>query len=1093
MWGLFLAVAIALVIGGYLYFRFDDELRRRVEHTLADHYTHLQVRVGNARIEKGRGIIATDLTIVDPGAGRDAPPLLTVDELFMACETRVEDLMTGKPRVSQIVIRRPRMHAVRLVDGSWNLQSLLPLPKLSSESPRVQVLDATLAMEDVSQLDATPFVLRGIDIELTPNGDHRTQTTGRCFQVAGTVNGSPARSLTFSGNLDLDQGAIDFTFKVESMEISPELLATLPCRCPTQLDDIRLYASADATLQVSRNDVRSPLDWSADALLSRGRLECATLPLPITDLAGKIVANSERLKVKHLTGKLGTADVVLACERNGWSTNSPLGLAGRVVGLVVDNQLQAALPASVESVWQRFRPSGTVDAEVQLTFDGFAWRPELTAKFYDTSLTDNERFPYPLHNASGTLELTRSPSGDGMNLKMDLVAQGEGQPVQIRADLDHLTVPACAPTRDGTAAATGSRYPALGVEASGDLDDVSAGAPSVPKAVGWIEVSGNGISIHEQLLSALPDTAESFVRSLTPSGTFDFRWRYERSDPLQRIADKKLHLTLIDGAIRYDRFRYPLQHIQGQVVADNGHWTLKELQGRDRQGSAVVTCEGQWQKKADGPQLQLVLRGTNMPLDDNLKQALSPEVQKIWSELRPQGRIDFVSTVRQDPGQLKPVIDVSLRPREQTLSINPTFFPYRLEQLDGRADVSAGKVALRNVRARHGRSTISTQGQWQATGDGGWQLLLNGLSADRISYDPDLLSALPPGVQKVVDRLRPTGSFDFFKSSFGFVRRPDAAQVASSWDVSFACHQASLRGDLPLDSISGGVRLVGQADGAKCFSSGELSIDSMVWNDIQLTNVHGPLWTDSTVCLLGRPATERLAQPPRRITADAYGGTLAADVQLQHSGHPRYTADVSLGGAELSRITKERFGGPADLTGKVSGKVTLSGAGRSLYALVGSGELHVVDANIYKLPVLVALLKVLRNRSPDTTAFDRCDMQFEVQGENIHFARFDLLGDAASLYGRGETNFDRRLDLVFYTLVGPADLPIPLWKTVAGQLSQQGLQLKVDGTLDDPQIHREPFPMVNQMLQQIRDDAQQGASAVTAPAAATIPWGAPRR
>jgi hypothetical protein len=139
------------------------------------------------------------------------------------------------------------------------------------------------------------------------------------------------------------------------------------------------------------------------------------------------------------------------------------------------------------------------------------------------------------------------------------------------------------------------------------------------------------------------------------------------------------------------------------------------------------------------------------------------------------------------------------------------------------------------------------------------------------------------------------------------------------------------------------------------------------------------------------------------------------------------------------------------------------------------------------------MLKVLRNRTPDSTAFDRCDAQFDLRGEHIHFKQLNLLGDAVSLYGRGETNFDRRLNLVFYTLVGPADLPIPLWKTVAGHLSEQGLQIQVDGTWDNPQIHREAFPMVNQMLEQIRTEAGQGAAAIAPPAAAGIPWVTPPR
>ena len=123
--------------------------------------------------------------------------------------------------------------------------------------------------------------------------------------------------------------------------------------------------------------------------------------------------------------------------------------------------------------------------------------------------------------------------------------------------------------------------------------------------------------------------------------------------------------------------------------------------------------------------------------------------------------------------------------------------------------------------------------------------------------------------------------------------------------------------------------------------------------------------------------------------------------------------------------------------------------------------------------------------NPNTTAFDRCDMQFDIKGEHIHFQQLNLLGDAVSLYGRGETNFDRQLNLVFYTLVGPADLPIPGWKTVAGRLSEQVVQLKVDGTWDNPQIHREAFPAVSQML--------ESASAVAPPAGAGFPWPMPRR
>jgi hypothetical protein len=262
----------------------------------------------------------------------------------------------------------------------------------------------------------------------------------------------------------------------------------------------------------------------------------------------------------------------------------------------------------------------------------------------------------------------------------------------------------------------------------------------------------------------------------------------------------------------------------------------------------------------------------------------------------------------------------------------------------------------------------------------------------------------------------------------------------------------------------------------------------VIWKDMQFTNVRGPLWIDKSFCLLGEAAAEKQRQQPQRVTADAYGGSLVANAACQHDANSNYSLEVALGGVSLARFVSERFGGPQDMTGTVSGKLRLSGMGKSLQTLNGNGELRVVDANIYELPMLVRLLKVLRNRTPSTTAFNQCEMQFAVQGERVLFQKLNLLGDAVSLYGEGETNLDRQLDLVFYTLIGPADLPIPLWKTIAGQVSQQGLQLKVAGRWDNPEVQSEPLPAVNEVFQRI-----QAGAATMAPTTAVRDALAPTR
>ncbi|MEX0585576.1 MAG: hypothetical protein WD176_02960, partial [Pirellulales bacterium] len=365
--------------------------------------------------------------------------------------------------------------------------------------------------------------------------------------------------------------------------------------------------------------------------------------------------------------------------------------------------------------------------------------------------------------------------------------------------------------------------------------------------------------------------------------------------------------------------------------------------GRGGNDSAVVVCNGDWLPADDGCRIDLVFQAQNVPLDDNLKQALKEPAQRAWRELRPQGQVDFAARVVHETGQPEPAIAVTLRPRERSVSIEPQTFSYRLEQIEGTATFQGGRVDLTNVIAHHDRATYSAaSGVWQPTPGGGWQFTLSGFNSDNLTAHRDLLIALPLRLQKTLERLQPAGTFELHHSTLSFTKDPSADRLATAWDVNLVCHQAALQGRIPLDNIWGEVRLVGQDTGQASYTTGELAIDSLICKDVQLTNVRGPLWIDRSLCLLGEPATKKQNQPPRRITADAYGGALAGDARIEHDGNPRYQVEAALGGVDLGRFANERLSGSKEQTGTVSGKLSLTGAGQSTHALNGSGELHVV-------------------------------------------------------------------------------------------------------------------------------------------------------
>ena len=119
-------------------------------------------------------------------------------------------------------------------------------------------------------------------------------------------------------------------------------------------------------------------------------------------------------------------------------------------------------------------------------------------------------------------------------------------------------------------------------------------------------------------------------------------------------------------------------------------------------------------------------------------------------------------------------------------------------------------------------------------------------------------------------------------------------------------------------------------------------------------------------------------------------------------------------------------------------------------------------------------LKFVRIHPPNRDAFTNSNVDFHVEGSHIYLDRITLSGDAMSLVGKGEMNFQGDVRLVFHTMVGRGNWNLPVLKEVVGGASQQLLLVHVGGTLQKPEISKEPFPGLNQAIQQLQGDRPEG-------------------
>jgi len=1047
-------------VGGYLYLRLDDEIRRYAEGVFSSHYQHLEVKLGGARFEAGRGVTLRSLSFHQPTPD-GADSLVEFGEVQLLGQFDAAALTSGKPKVERIRLNAPRVHAVRNASGGWNLASLWPPPTTGQAPPEIIVSDAVVTLTDKYSRGTPSLTLRDVDLTITcelQNGPTAGESPdSRLYAVKGSVGGSLAETFAFDATYNTSDQSFSAAANVEGLDLSSRIVHSLirandPLARLTGIDgkaNLQLTASRPASSGAGSS--AAPVQWSTNVQVANGRLSVDGLPRPISNVTVNASASQHQLLIHEARARYGKSELVMACDRRGWSARAPLGMRVRADQLTLDDNIADLLPPSVANVWDRFRPMGQVGAELALTYDG-RWHPDLTVHCHDVSFEDRKEFAYRVRQGAGVLRFVASPGKETGELTVDLTAALGDRPIKIDGHLHGLPV---APSR------------------------TQQSPPRPLEPGGWVEIRGENVPITEDLVAAIKPSKAKVIEALGAKGRFSARWKLHRDEPFAE-PHTETDLTFHDCRVQFDKLPYLLTGVNGTASERDGHWEFKDLVSQQRSGDRVIRASGTCTKLPDdGHQLALTFFGEQVQLDDTLRLALSPQQQAAWGSVRPSGRVNFRADIHHkiggDTANATPAdILLQVQPLPGLVSIEPAFFPYRLANVGGLVTLHNGNVSMTGMRAEHGQTIVETDAAWTPNQRGGWQLDFTRLHVDRLSAAYDLKLAAPLGIRNVIEQLKPEGTFSIHNGSLRFSRdTAGSPHLKSEWNISLACQQNNLQLGVPLKHVSGIVQLAGQHEGDLRFTAGELNLDSAFWNGMQLTNIRGPIWVDAQQCRLGRGATEKQNQLAhqseqlQRVQAGLYGGELTLDAVVQLDTRGRYNVDVQLDKADLARMSTEYFGSASALSGTLSGAITLGGLGRSLDLMEGGGKLEVRDAEMYELPVMARLLKVLRNRVPDKTAFNGVDAEFKIAGKQIDFSHLNLLGDAVSLYGQGQATLDRQIDFAFHTTVGRNNLPLPMLRSMIGQASANLLLINVTGTVDNPEITREPLPAVNDFVEHL--------------------------
>ena len=1045
-------VLAAVLLSGFAAVRhyFERQIAAGIEQKLAEHFPHVRWYVGDVQ-QTSRGLLLSDVRANLPASSqRETEPLLSIHQVRLEGELGTDNLVLGTSRLDRMVLLRPRIHVHRDTAGHWNLEHLRPvfdrenLPK----PPEVRIVDGQLQLTDSELQGMGRFVVDNLQLRLAPEAD----VSATAWRLEGNATSRYFESFEILGQLDFATDHWNASAAARSLEVSNLLLGLLPADalagilqadtrllCHTNLD-LQLAgrlatptAAGDGGIRLPRFE---PLSGGLQAQVLDGKLEDARLPYPVGGLQATIHWDQNGLAVTDIAAHCGTARLAGFYQQSATAELPERRLKLSAYQLRVDAGLIARLPEDLQKPLTTFSPVGTVDIHWSSESGSHADERELVVAVHDASFR-YAKFPYALDGAEGLIRL----KNDTLTME-GFKAHAHGQALSVVANIDQ----------------------------------------PFKQPRGWLRLAASGpVPIDDELMGALDPRSEALLRSLSPTGQLLLEEALFQYNGQQRPKHRRLIVHLSQAAIRYEAFPYPVDRIDGTFRLNDDIWTLENLTGVH--AGAFVRCAGSWQAGTTTPNLALDLSVNDMPLDDDLRDAIGTldlKTWQFWNSLNPSGSIDQLSvSIRRGPGDERAHLSLAAekfrvrRQQSNGIRIKPSWFPYPLTNLCGAISYHRGTLVMSDMRAEHGSTVLRLDGRGRLEPNGDWSVNLENVAADNLVADYDLISALPGSLGPALAAMDIQGSFLVNGQLQLGHREGDQRSIHADWNVTIDTAGGMLGGKMALGKVFGGIRLQGRHNDRESFSRGELEIDSVQIKNQQLTSLEGPIWIEQKQLLMGRWVPPRSEGDVARPLVGTYAdGAIELAAHVNRADTSQFLLVAQLLNGDLSHFSQQPVvGGP--LGGRVDAQLQLTGQLGAVHSLRGLGHVRLRKADIERTPLIMAVSQLLAAAEPTGSNFTSAEIDLRIQSDHLHLEDIRLNGDAVSLRGSGWMNVDREIDLKLYTAVGRGEIRVPIVSTVLAEASRSLMEINVVGKLDQPQIKRTAFPDLDDTMQRILADLEE--------------------
>ena len=1025
----------------YLRVNVDDYAKQFVKQKLNEvlSFGDFLAEVREVNFISGTGIEIRGLHIFDAQHWDD--PIVNVESILVRCPTDINKLVAGTVKPTSIDVKRLQLN-VQEADLYSNLKNRIQ--EVIKHRPPSQLVPLRIrdSMIQFKPLHSETDLVANVHADVIPTESENKKS----LKLALRANGTGFSMLQADGEIDLLQRQWLVNVSRCDADLNRKWLEMISDASKLPDSFFNQMAGKLVVQGIAASTFDRPLPQFKFTIgLSEFSMNNRYLPKPVLNSSATIQVDNEKLVVDNAQGQVGDGEFQFSYVQHGlWQPKSwwSKGLGRQ---LVFDAAFLSKHSEGGRKFCEGFSPAGKFDVQYEIDSSG---KKNITGQITDMSFSFH-RFPYRVEHCVGNVKW----NNDDMTFQMQAL---EKQQL---------------------------------VEVSGSVKN-----PGEMATYEFNFGTDGRLPIDAKMLSTLkhfPSVSRA-VRDFRSVGFVSGRGKVSKTVPGADWVQKDVRINLHDCNVRHAKFDYPVQDIKGTVLIDDSGFRFSDVQGES--GSSSIFCNGNWTPDEG---LQLVFKCSQVQLDDRLRNALIPSLQIVWDGIRPAGKIKMGNVFLNLPPDAA-YADIRIQAQigdsisaasTDHVNIYPYWFPYRINNIQGELFIGDGIVKLNHATGKHGQASFGCNGTGSYS-ENGWSMQIQNLLVGSALLSEELLTALPVDLAAAIRQLQYRGNLNV-SGEIGFAGTyNDNQEVASdkfdqvqtvsyetetedvdvNWDLRMDVDQGEMLIGLPLKNIFGSVRLTGKSKGDISESAGEVSVDSLTLYGMQISNIQGPLWIDNLRTRAGRFTGGK----PRSLVGDAFGGKITFDGWVSHVDQYPFLLQSTIKDSQLEQIVSDVTTNFQELSGDGYGFLRLKGNANELHSYNGDGSLHLKNAKIHQLPVILSLLKILNIKELNRTAFDTSNVDFSIDGNNVKLDRIELIGDAISLIGNGYLELMRHANVNFYSVVGRNRIDIPLISNLYKAGSQRIMWINIGGPFNNLQTSRKVLPGLDDSLRRLLRPADFG-------------------